>query len=157
MYRLVGLVCFLWSFLAFAGHHENIEHPDGMHVINAWVKEPLPGVDATAIYLSIHNPSNDADRLVSVSTDLAQISEIHEMLIVDDVMRMRRLDSGVPIAPDQFVKLEPGGLHIMLFELNKSFKVGETHTVILGFESAGEITVPVKVRAAADAAHHHQH
>ena len=157
MCRYLGLVCFLWSCLAFAGHHENMEHSDGMHVMNGWVKEALPGVDATAVYLSIHNPRNETDLLLSVSTDLAQISEIHEMSMVDNVMKMRRLDSGLSIAPDQFVRLEPGGLHIMLFGLSKSFKVGETYTVTLVFERAGKISVPVTVRAAAETAHHHHH
>jgi copper(I)-binding protein len=103
MYRYLAVICCVWSFAVFAGHHE-----DDMHVMNGWVKEPLPGVDATAVYLSMHNPRHEADRLVSVSTDLAKVSEIHEMLMVDNVMKMRRLDSGIVIAPDQLVRLEPG-------------------------------------------------
>ena len=152
MYRYLWFIFCVWSFLAFAGHHE-----DGMHVMNGWVKEPLPGVDATAVYLSIHNPRKVPDRLISVSTDLAQISEIHEMLMVDDVMKMRRLDSGIAIAPDELVRLEPGGTHIMLFDLNKSFQVGETYTVTLDFERAGKMTVPITVKAAVDSAQHHHH
>jgi len=152
MYRYLAVICCVWSFVVFAGHHE-----DDMHVMNGWVKEPLPGVDATAVYLSMHNPRHEADRLVSVSTDLAKVSEIHEMLMVDNVMKMRRLDSGIVIAPDQLVRLEPGGLHIMLFDLNKSFKAGETYTVDLDFERAGKMRVPVTVKAAGGADHHHHH
>ena len=90
-------------------------------------------------------------------TELAQISEIHEMLMVDNVMKMRRLDSGIAIAPDELVRLEPGGSHIMLFDLNKSFQVGETYTVTLDFERAGKMTVPITVKAAVDSAQHHHH
>ena len=152
MYRYLGVIFCVWSFLAFAGHHE-----DGMHVMNGWVKEPLPGVDATAVYLSMHNPGKVPDRLISVSTDLAQISEIHEMLMVDNVMKMRRLDSGIAIAPDELVRLEPGGSHIMLFDLNKTLEVRETYTVLLNFERAGTMRVPVTVKAVGDAEHHQHH
>ena len=157
MYRYLGLMFCVWSCVAVAGHHENMGHSDDMHVMSGWMKEPLPGVDATAVYLSMHNPRNEADRLISVSTDLAQVSEIHEMLMVDNVMKMRRLDSGISIAADQFVRFEPGGLHIMLFELTQSFKAGETYTVTLDFEYAGKLKVPVTVRATADAGHNHHH
>jgi copper(I)-binding protein len=43
----------------------------------------------------------------------------------------------------------------MLFDLNKSFKVGETYTVDLDFERAGKMRVPVTVKAAGGADHHH--
>lgn len=157
MFRYLGLLFFVNASLVFAGHHEPTEHPSEMHIMNAWVKEPLPGVDATAAYLFIHNHGELADRLIGVSTSIAKLSEIHEMSHEDGVMKMRRLDSGILVAPDQKVQLESGGLHIMLFNLNKSIMAGEAYVLTLEFERSGQLDVPVIVKKLADSQSHDHH
>ena len=75
----------------------------------------------------------------------------------DGVMKMRRLDSGILIAPDQKVQLESGGLHIMLFNLNKSIMAGEAYVLTLEFERSGQLDVPVIVKKLADSQSHDHH
>ena len=159
MFRYLGLVFFLYASVVFSAHHESTEHSSEMHIMNAWVKEPLPGVDATGAYLFIHNHGKRSDRLVGVSTEIASVSEIHEMSHENGVMKMRRLESGITLAPDQKVQVEPGGIHIMLFHLNKPIKAGEAYVLRLEFEESGLLDVPVIVKknARSELHDHHEH
>ena len=44
------------------------------------------------------------------------------------------------------VELKPGSYHIMLIDLTKELKAGDTIEITLKFEKAGEITVTAEVR-----------
>ncbi len=51
---------------------------------------------------------------------------------------------------------QPGGLHLMFIGLSRPLNQGETVPVTLRFESAGEVTVNLRVEAAgARAPHRH--
>lgn len=54
----------------------------------------------------------------------------------------------VDIPADGTVTLEPGGLHIMLFDLAGPLKSGQTVPVTLTFEKAGEVKVDAAIRDA---------
>lgn len=55
-------------------------------------------------------------------------------------MKMRRIDA-IAIGAGQTVKLQPGGLHIMLMDLKSALVDGETLKLSLKFEKAGIIEV----------------
>ena len=59
---------------------------------DAWVREPPPGTNAAA-YLTIHNASDSAVRVVSASSPAAARVEIHETVVEDDVARMKPVAS----------------------------------------------------------------
>jgi copper(I)-binding protein len=163
MYRQIMffIFCFMPAFV-LAGHHESKGHGSDMHIMDAWIKEPLSGMDATAAYLLIHNHSEDSDRLMGVVTDIAEVAEIHEMTLVDGVMKMRRVDAGVSIAPDERASLEPGGLHIMLFNVNREIHAGEAYVISLNFKRSGQVDIPFIVKKGVKPKseqhdHHHDH
>ncbi len=163
MYRqiLLFFFCFMPAF-APAGHHESKGHGNDMHIMDAWIKEPLPGMDNTAAYLLIHNHSEDSDRLKGVVSDIAEVAEIHEMTLVDGVMKMRRVESGISIAADERASLEPGGLHIMLFNVNREIHAGEAYVISLNFERSGQVHIPFIVKKGVKPKseqhdHHHDH
>jgi copper(I)-binding protein len=45
------------------------------------------------------------------------------------------------IEPDEEITLEPGGYHIMLFELHELLEMGSVVSVVLTFEKAGVVDV----------------
>ncbi|NJL09103.1 MAG: copper chaperone PCu(A)C [Methylacidiphilales bacterium] len=98
-------------------------------------------------YLRITNAGGTPDRLIGFSTPVAGRGEIHEMAVVDGVMRMRELEYGIAIEPGQTVELKPGGLHVMFMDLKEPLKEGESVTATLRFEKAGTIEVPFQVRS----------
>ena len=86
------------------------------------------------------------DKLLSVSAEVSNSVEIHEMKMEGDVMKMRQVD-GIELPASKTVELKPGGYHVMFIGLKAPLKVGDKFPVKLKFEKAGEVTVEVKVEA----------
>jgi hypothetical protein len=99
----------------------------------------------SAVYFLLRNQGGVADRLMGVETSAAGSVEIHESRMVDDVMRMRKVD-GPDIPPQGVVELKPGGLHLMLLGLTKSLVEGDKIHLTLHFQRSGELVVTVPVR-----------
>lgn len=100
----------------------------------------------SAAYMVIENAGRADDRLVSVSTEVAGVVEIHTVEMQDNVMRMRPLENGLEIPAGEQVSLQPGGYHIMLMQLNQDLAAGETIALTLTFESGKEVTVDAEIR-----------
>lgn len=106
----------------------------------------LPGAPVSGGYMIIRNTGDTADRLVSVTTDFAGKTEIHEMAMENDVMKMREMENGIDIPAGGEVVLKPGGYHVMFMMLSEQLVDGETHRATLAFEKAGSIEVEFPVR-----------
>jgi periplasmic copper chaperone A len=115
-------------------------------ISQAWSRATPGGAKVAGGYLTIENKGAAADRLVSVSADIAGKAEIHEMAMDNGVMKMRALDKGLAIDPGKTVKLAPGGNHLMLQELKGAFKQGDKVPVTLQFEKAGKVAVSLDVQ-----------
>ena len=86
------------------------------------------------------------DKLLSVSAEVSQAVEMHQMTMEGDVMKMRQVD-GIELPASKTVELKPGGYHVMFIGLRAPLKVGDSFPVKLKFEKAGVVTVNVKVEA----------
>lgn len=115
-------------------------------ISQAWSRATPGGAKVAGGYLTIENKGTTADRLVSVSADIAGKSEIHEMATDNGVMKMRPLDKGLAIEPGKTVKFAPGGYHLMLQDLKGAFKQGDKVPVTLQFEKAGKVAVSLDVQ-----------
>ncbi|MGI9402356.1 MAG: copper chaperone PCu(A)C [Rhizobiaceae bacterium] len=126
-------------------------HGDLM-IEQAWIRAAPSGAPVAGGYLKITNKGQSADKLVSVSAEFAGMSEVHEMAMEGDVMKMRPID-GLPIGPGETVELKPGGFHLMFMKPNTEIKDGDSHMVVLVFENAGSLELEMPVKKAAG--HHH--
>lgn len=118
---------------------------NSISVDKAWSRATAPGVDIGVGYLTITNDGDTPDRLVSVSTPVAERAEIHQTQMVDGKMQMRPVPDGIPIPPKGTVTLEPAGYHLMLMGLKAPLEKGSTFTTSLAFEHAGAIDVTFHV------------
>lgn len=116
-----------------------IDHP--------WSRATPPGAKVAGGYLTIKNSGGEADRLVSIASDVSQKAEVHEMAVKDGVMTMRKVDGGVEIPANGTLKLAPGGYHLMFIGLKKQPKQGEKFAATLTFEKAGPVAVEFAVEA----------
>ena len=105
------------------------------------------GAQTGAVYMTLDNKSQVADRLTAASSDVANKLQIHEMAVVNGVMQMRELSDGLPIPAEGSVVLKPGSYHVMLIGLKKPLTAGETFPLTLTFEKAGNVSVTVPVQA----------
>jgi periplasmic copper chaperone A len=120
-------------------------------VSDAWVRGTVPGQKATGAFMSLKSASDAA--LVSASSPVAGIVEIHEMAMEGGVMKMRAVPK-LPLPAGKSVELKPGGYHVMLMDLKQPLKEGDTVPVTLAFTDKDgkkvtqEVKAPVKALTA---------
>jgi periplasmic copper chaperone A len=127
------------SFAFAQGASIQVEQP--------WARATPAGASTGAVYLTITNKSQEMDRFLSASSDVADKLQIHEMKVVNGVMEMREVTGGVAVAANGSVELKPGSYHLMLMGLKKPLKAGETIPLTLDFEKAGKVSITVPIRA----------
>lgn len=100
----------------------------------------------SAVYFVLHNRGGEADRLVSVRTEVASAVELHRSAIEDGVMRMRQVEA-IEVPARGEVSLAPGGYHLMLIGVKRALQDGDRFPVTLEFERTGSRVVEVEVGA----------
>ena len=112
----------------------------GIVVETPWARASILQSRPGAAYLTIRNTGDAPDRLLSVSSPLAEHAAVHAMERTNGSLRMYALP-GLDIAPGETVVLAPGGMHLMLVGLRRKLIEGEALPLILEFERAGRIEV----------------
>lgn len=111
-----------------------------------WSRATPGGAKVAAGYLTIVNTGSSADRLVSVTSDISDRGEVHEMAVKDGVMTMRPIDGGVAVPAGGSVTLKPGSYHLMFQDLKHPLKQGERFDATLTFEKAGPLKATFEVQ-----------
>lgn len=142
-------------FASFSGTTASAS--DAVSIQNAWVRATAPGQDVGAAYMTF-NSRQDVN-LIHVESDVTKSVEIHSMAMQNGVMKMRMLQN-LPIKAGKPYKLEPGGFHLMLFDLKKPLTAGQHVNFELTFKSGGtefkqSIKAPVQTSADTENKHHH--
>ncbi|MBU1358587.1 MAG: copper chaperone PCu(A)C [Gammaproteobacteria bacterium] len=127
-----------------------------------WVRSTVPQQKATGFFAQLQSPTDS--QLVSASSPVAGVVEVHEMAMQDNVMKMRQVPA-VALPAGKPVELTPGGYHVMLMDLKQQVKVGDTVPVTLVFQDKDgkrqsmEVNAPVRALGApggaAQPAHKH--
>ncbi|MCZ2203465.1 copper chaperone PCu(A)C [Bartonella sp. A05] len=112
-----------------------------LEILHPWTRATLKGSKISSGYLYIINHSNIPDRLIAVSMDGVQETEIHSMSVINDIMKMEKMPNGIEIPGNGEIILKPGGNHIMFMGLSQPFQPGDQVAAKLIFEKAGEINV----------------
>ena len=119
---------------------------DAVLLVDGWVRATPPGAPNGAAYGLVVNLSGEPDTLIGASSDVASVVELHEMVMGEgDVMQMRPLADGIEVPAGDFVALEPGGLHIMLIDLQQPLVAGESVDLVLTFALHGELALTLPV------------
>lgn len=142
------------SFLVATAHAQ-------VTVKEAWVRATVPQQQATGAFMQL-SAAKDT-KLISASSLVTPVVEVHEMAMQDGVMRMRQVPS-VALPAGKTVELKPGGYHVMLLDLKQQVKEGDTVPLTLVFEGQDgkretlEVKAPVRaLNAAAKPAAHGEH
>ncbi|MBI5953014.1 MAG: copper chaperone PCu(A)C [Chloroflexi bacterium] len=114
-------------------------------VTDAWARNARAGENGAA-YFVIENGTSADDTLLGVRSDIASATEVHmSMADANGVMSMNMQES-VSVPANGRIEFKPGGLHVMLIGLTQDLNFGDTITLTLNFERAGEITLQVEVK-----------
>jgi hypothetical protein len=110
------------------------------------VRQPLPGRTVSVGYVSIKNIETQTVRLLKASSPLFANIELHQHKMVDGMMQMQRIKE-IEINTGETLKLQPGGLHLMMFRPIKTLQLGEEVTVDLHWSDGTIQTYKTKVVA----------
>lgn len=121
---------------AGTGNHDTTE----LMLDAGWAKaaEGMSGVFGT-----LHNATDADVTLVSATSTVADIVELHESVTSGANVTMREVDGGFTIPAGGTFDLEPGGNHIMLMELTSKLLPGDEVPVTLTFDNGSTIEVTV--------------
>lgn len=115
-------------------------------VENAWVRAPVAGQKATGAFMRITAKTDQ--RLVRADSPVAGVTEVHEMAMDGNVMRMRAIPA-LDVPAGKPVELKPGSYHVMLMDLKAPLEKGTNVPLTLvfqdpkGVQSELQLQVPV--------------
>ena len=101
--------------------------------------------DLGAVYFDLRS-TGAGDVLLAASAEIADDTQIHEVVAEGSSATMREVEDGIAIDPGGHVSLQPGGYHVMLLGVEEIPEIGSTFEVVLEFERAGRMTVTVHVQ-----------
>ena len=134
---------------------------DGIMITDALARASAGAAKNAAAFMTLKNHSGRDDHLVAVRTARARKAELHTHIHHQGVMRMRPV-ARITVPAGAAATLKPGGDHVMLMGLTAPLKKGDSLSLTLVFEHAGEIAVAVPIggigaRGPAATGHGHKH
>lgn len=99
---------------------------------DAWVRGTVPMQQSSGAFMQLS--ADKETRLVDAKSPVANVVELHEMVMDNDVMKMRQIP-GLDIVPGRVLELKPGGYHVMLINLKAQLKGGDVVPITLTFEN----------------------
>jgi periplasmic copper chaperone A len=121
-----------------------------VQVSEAWVRPAVSGQGGTGGFMTLI--SAKPVRLVAVFSPVAALSQLNQMSLDGDVMRIDKIPA-IKLPAGQPVALKAGGMNFMLMNLKRPLKVGEQVPLTLVFEDeAGQnfqqaLQAPVQMTA----------
>jgi len=104
-------------------------------VLDPWVRATVPNQKASGAFMQVQ--SSKAARLVGVSSPVAGRAELHEMAMENNTMRMRQVEA-IDLPAGKPVNLASGSYHVMLFDLKRQLKEGESVPLTLVVRDAAD-------------------
>ncbi len=111
-----------------------------------YARAASPIAKSGAAFMTIHNTGDSDDRLIDARSDIAKRVELHTHIDAGNgIMQMREDEDGFPVPAGGMAMLARGGDHVMFMGLNEGMQQGDTISVVLVFEKAGELRVEIPV------------
>lgn len=108
---------------------------EGLTIRDAYVRSTNP--KTAAAFMVVENHGAADCRLTGVSSDAAEMVELHTHAEVDGVMKMQKVEGGIAIPAGTEHALARGGDHVMLMGLTKPLAQGDTVALTLDFGDCG--------------------
>ncbi|MDK4685040.1 copper chaperone PCu(A)C [Kingella negevensis] len=140
----------------------NMAMAQGIETSEVYARPTVEGMHASGVFLNFNNTDKQNDKLIGAEVDAKlATAQIHNHINENGVMKMREVKGGVDLPAGQTQAFQPGSYHIMLMNLQKTLKVGDTFPLTLKFERNKPQTVTVTVKEMGHMAGHqhgkHEH
>ena len=118
----------------------------GIEAADAYVPQSPPGAMSMAVFMRLENLSDTSRSLIGVDAVGFGAADLHKSAAENGVATMAMVQQ-LDIAPRQTVKLEPGGLHIMLMRPDMRSNVGDIVEIKLLFADGETLDVQARVQS----------
>lgn len=135
------MIALLAALLALGGCQAKQTYVDKGYVRLAAVK----GQPAAA-YFTLHGGPKDLT-LLSVNTEYAIRSEMHESMTAGGMSSMKPIDH-LALPANGTLEFKPGGRHVMLYDVNPEIVPGRTLALTFTFSDGTRLAYPALVIAA---------
>ena len=115
-----------------------------------------PGQTVSAAFMILHNHGMQERTVIAVHSDVADAVELHNHIVEDGMMKMRRVDA-IVVPGHAEVVLKPGGLHIMLIGLARNLEAGKNVTLELEFADGERLSFQAPVQRVSKEHDHSTH
>ncbi len=115
-----------------------------IEIKTVWIRGTVAGQQATGAFMDVTSKSGAA--LVGASSPVAGVTEVHEMTMDGNVMKMRAIPR-LELPAGKVVKLEPGGYHVMLMALKQPLKAGDSVPLTLKIEGKDKKMETIELKA----------
>lgn len=116
---------------------------------DVWARATVGANRPAAVYITFRNTGGSAVKLAGISTDIAERAEVHLSQTDNNGVTTMRPAGDITIPSGKFVEFQPGGLHIMLMNLNEPLTEGDTFKIKFDFDDGESLLATVRVRGIA--------
>lgn len=127
-----------------------------IEVQQAWIREAPPTSRVLAGYMTIINTGDSPAEITGISSPDFARAELHRTRVEDGVARMVPVDS-IPVPAGGRVMLEPGGMHLMLFDPGRLLKLDDSVRLEVKLSDGATLTVEALVIRVSDGNDDHHH
>lgn len=125
------------------------ENAPGIALSDARVQLPVVSGRPGAAYFTLSQANGAPRKLVSVSVGMAGRAEMHET--AGGTMKPVK---DVPLEPGKAIAFEPGGYHVMLFDLDPKLRFEKEVDLTVTLDDGEKATVKAPVTTVAEAMEH---
>lgn len=118
--------------------------PNELAIERARAGESNPVWNIAAAYFEAMNGTAQPMAIVGVTSPAARAVEMHETTITGGMMSMRQVER-IVLEPYRRTRLQPGGSHLMLIDVNRPLRTGDSIELTLTFHDKSTRTVTARV------------
>lgn len=122
-------------------------NPTGLEISNARLILPAVAGNPAAVYFDLKNGGTRAVAVRRADVADAKSASMHDMMEYNREMTMADMGP-LTVAQGQTIKFEPGGKHVMAFELSPELKAGARTELTLTIAGGDKASFEVPVEAA---------
>lgn len=131
-----------------ATSQSDVAASESIVVEDPWVRATDGAEDTTmtGAFMVLDNTGTASVTVTGASAEVAGTVELHDMVMDDGKAVMNRMEDGIELAAGKGQLLQPGGMHVMLMDLESELAAGDEVTLTLTLSDGSEIEVlaPVK-------------
>lgn len=121
------------------------ENAPGITLTDAVVQLPAVSGRPGVAYFSVSQGNGAPRKLVAIHVDGAGSAQMHESMTANGVATMEEIKE-IPLVAGKTIEFQPGGYHVMLFDIDGSLKIGGTTELTITLDNGDKASVPATIK-----------